>query len=159
MPEPYDTLVEGIIDTFDKLLLNKSVGYFGFEGLNNAAMPGSNMIVLFNDNEMYCIQENCCKTVTYFYKNMEFMRFYKIQTTNLLLLIMREKWYTEHRVFLFGFLMKQSEKEQVIMDVCYNKMALMNVIVRIFRTLDCMVNEILDIIPRPDNGTADNVQS
>lgn len=45
------------------------------------------------------------------------------------------------------------------MDVCYNKMALMDVIVRIFRTLDCTVDEILDIIARPDNGTADNVQS
>lgn len=72
---------------------------------------------------------------------------------------MREKWYTEHRMFLFGFLTKQSEKERTIMDVCYNKMALMDVIVRIFRTLDCTVDEILDIIARPDNGTADNVQS
>ena len=33
------------------------------------------------------------------------------KNTNLLLLIMKEKWYTRRRVFLFGFPIKQSEKE------------------------------------------------
>lgn len=40
-----------------------------------------------------------------------------------------------------------------------NEMVSMDVIVRICRTLDCTVDEILDIIPRPDNGTARDAQS
>lgn len=40
-----------------------------------------------------------------------------------------------------------------------NEMVSMDVIVRICRTLDCTVDEILDIVPSPDNGTADDIQS
>ena len=40
-----------------------------------------------------------------------------------------------------------------------NEMVSMDVIVRICRTLDCTVDGILDIVPSPDNGTADDIQS
>ena len=40
-----------------------------------------------------------------------------------------------------------------------NEMVSMDVIVRICRTLDCTVDEILDIVTSPDNGTADDIQS
>ena len=40
-----------------------------------------------------------------------------------------------------------------------NEMVSMDVIVRICRTLDCTVDEILDIVPMPDNGTARDAQS
>lgn len=48
-----------------------------------------------------------------------------------------------------GTLAKLSKNEIVSMDV----------IVRICRTLDCTVDEILDIVPSSDHGTADDVQS
>ena len=48
-----------------------------------------------------------------------------------------------------GTLAKLSKNETVSMDV----------IVRICRTLNCSVDEILDILPSPGNETADDVQS
>lgn len=114
-----------------------------------------------------------------------------VENVNNLLVIMSGKWYTERRVF-FNQFPNDAEKEQAIMDVCYNKLfkllidkgmkrselkkkvglsqgtlaklsknetVSMDVIVRICRTLDCTVDEILDIVPSPDNGTADDVQS
>ncbi len=46
-------------------------------------------------------------------------------------------------------LAKLSNNENVSMDV----------IVRICRFLDCTVDEILDIVPRPENGTTEGVKS
>lgn len=40
-----------------------------------------------------------------------------------------------------------------------NEMVSMDVIVRICRTLDCTVDEILDIVPSTDNGTARDAKS
>lgn len=48
-----------------------------------------------------------------------------------------------------GTLAKLSKNEIVSMDV----------IVRICRTLDCTVDEILDIVPSPNHGIADDVRS
>jgi len=39
-----------------------------------------------------------------------------------------------------------------------NENVSLDVIVRICRFLDCTVNDILDIVPSPDNGTADAVE-
>jgi len=47
-----------------------------------------------------------------------------------------------------GTLAKLSKNELVSMDV----------IVRICRALNCTVDEILDIVPEPDNETTDDIQ-
>lgn len=61
--------------------------------------------------------------------------------------------------------MKRSElKRQVglsqgtLAKLSKNEMVSMDVIVRICRALDCTVDEILDIVPSLDNGTADEIQ-